>query len=84
VQLSQARVEFAHRKVERNEALFAKQLISAQERDEMVTQAKLHEEELNKDKENLKLRTILSRSTGWSWNGASCRETCSVWTNRSC
>ena len=64
VQLSQARVEFAHRTVERNEALFAKQLISVQERDEMVTQAKLHEEELNKDKENLKLRTILSPLDG--------------------
>lgn len=64
VQLSQARVEFSHRKVERNEALFAKQLISAQERDEMVTEAKLHEEELNKDKENLKLRSILSPLDG--------------------
>jgi membrane fusion protein (multidrug efflux system) len=64
VQLSQARVEFARRKVERNESLFAKQLISAQDRDEMVTEAKLHEEELNKDKENLKLRTILSPLDG--------------------
>lgn len=64
VQLSQARVEFGKRKVERNQALFEKQLISAQERDEMVTEARLHEEELNKEKENLKLRTILSPLDG--------------------
>jgi multidrug efflux pump subunit AcrA (membrane-fusion protein) len=64
VKLSQARVEFGRRKVERNEALFEKQLISAQERDEMVTETRLHEEELNKEKENLKLRTILSPLDG--------------------
>jgi RND family efflux transporter MFP subunit len=64
VKLSQARVEFGRRKVERNEALFEKQLISAQERDEMVTEARLHEEELNKDKETLKLRTIFSPLEG--------------------
>src|SRR5262249_1189061 len=33
VGLSQARVEFGHRKVERNEILYQKQLISAQDRD---------------------------------------------------
>jgi len=64
VDLSQARVEFGRRKVERNEALFQKQLISAQDRDEMVTEARLHEEELKKDKENLKLRTIISPIDG--------------------
>jgi len=64
VSLSQARVEFGRRKVERNEALFEKQLISAQERDEMVTEARLHEEELKKDKESLKLRTIVSPLEG--------------------
>jgi membrane fusion protein, multidrug efflux system len=64
VSLSQARVEFARRKVERNEALFEKQLISAQDRDEMVTEARLHEEELKKDKESLKLRTIVSPLDG--------------------
>lgn len=64
VALSQARVEFGRRKVERNEALFEKQLISAQERDEMVTEARLHEEELKKDKESLKLRTIVSPLDG--------------------
>jgi len=64
VKLSQARVEFGRRKVERNEVLYEKQLISAQDRDEMVTETRLHEEELNKDKETLKLRTIFSPLEG--------------------
>jgi RND family efflux transporter MFP subunit len=64
VKLSEARVEFGRRKVERNEILYEKQLISAQDRDEMVTETKLHEEELNKDKETLKLRTIFSPLDG--------------------
>jgi RND family efflux transporter MFP subunit len=64
VDLSRARVEFARRKVQRNETLFEKQLISAQERDEMVTEARLHEEELKKDQESLKLRTIVSPLEG--------------------
>jgi len=64
VELSQARVEFGRRKVERNNELFEKQLISAQERDEMVTEARLYEEELKKEKENLKLRTIVSPLDG--------------------
>lgn len=64
VELSRARVDFSRRKVERNETLFQKQLISAQERDEMVTEARLHEQELNKDLEMLKLRTIVSPVNG--------------------
>jgi RND family efflux transporter MFP subunit len=64
VSLSEARVKFARRKVERNEVLFEKQLISAQDRDEMVTEARLHEEELKKDRETLKLRTIVSPIDG--------------------
>ncbi len=64
VKLSEARIEFARRKVERNEALFEKQLISAQERDEMVTEARLLEEELKKNQETLKLRTIISPLDG--------------------
>jgi membrane fusion protein (multidrug efflux system) len=64
VELAKARVEFGRRKVERNEALFQKQLISAQERDEMETEARLHEEELKKDRESLKLRTIVSPLDG--------------------
>ena len=64
VSLSRSRTEFDRRKVERNETLFAKQLISAQERDEMVTEANLHDGELKKDQENLKLRTIVSPING--------------------
>lgn len=64
VKLSQARVEYGRRKAERNEALFQKQLISAQDRDELVTEVKLREEELKKDQETLKLRTIVSPIDG--------------------
>jgi RND family efflux transporter MFP subunit len=64
VALSRSRIEFDKRKVERNETLFNKQLISAQERDEMVTEATLHEGELRKELENLHLRTIVSPING--------------------
>ena len=64
VKLSEARVEFGKRKVERNEALYQKQLISAQDRDELVTEVKLREEELKKDRETLRLRTITSPVNG--------------------
>jgi len=64
VKLSEARVEFGRRKMERNEALYEKQLISAQDRDELATEVKLREEELKKDQENLKLRTIVSTIDG--------------------
>jgi membrane fusion protein (multidrug efflux system) len=64
VKLSEARVEYGRRKAERNEALFEKQLISAQDRDELVTEVKLREEELKKDQETLKLRTIISPIDG--------------------
>jgi RND family efflux transporter MFP subunit len=64
VKLSEARVGFGRRRMERNEALYQKQLISAQERDELVTEVKLREEELKKEQETLKLRTILSPFDG--------------------
>ena len=64
VKLSKARVEFARRKLERVETLFEKQLISAQEKDELATEVRLHEEELKRDEENLKLRTIVSPVDG--------------------
>lgn len=64
VKVSEARVEFSRRKVERNESLFAQQLISAQERDEMVTEALLNQEELKRNQETLKLRTIVSPLDG--------------------
>lgn len=64
VELSKARVEFGRRRVERNEALYAKELISTQERDELVTEVALREEELKKDQELLRLRTIVSPLEG--------------------
>jgi membrane fusion protein (multidrug efflux system) len=64
VELSRARVEFGRRRAERNEALYAKELISAQERDELVTEVSLREEELKKDQELLRLRTIVSPIDG--------------------
>jgi len=64
VNLSEARVEFGRRRAERSEGLFAKQLISAQERDELVTEVRLREEELKKDQETLRLRTIVSPIDG--------------------
>ena len=64
VALSRARVEFGRRKMERNEELFKKQLISVQEKDEMETETRLREQELRKDEELLKLRTIVSPLDG--------------------
>jgi membrane fusion protein (multidrug efflux system) len=64
VALSQARIEFGRRKTERNQELFVKQLISAQEKDEMETETRIHEEELKRDEENLKLRSIVSPIDG--------------------
>lgn len=64
VSLSQARIEFGKRKMERNESLFQKQLISAQDKDEIETDTKLREEELKRDLANLKQRTIVSPING--------------------
>jgi membrane fusion protein (multidrug efflux system) len=64
VQLSKAHVEFGRRRAKRNEELFAKELISVQERDELVTEIRLRELELQKDKELLALRTIISPVDG--------------------
>lgn len=64
VKLSEARVDFARRKLERTESLHEKQLISTQERDELATEVKLREEELKKDEETLKLRSIVSPIDG--------------------
>lgn len=64
VQLSKARVDFGRRRLERNETLFQKELISAQDRDELATEVSLRQEELKKDEEALKLRTIVSPIDG--------------------
>ena len=64
VQLSKARVDFGRRRVDRSEVLFQKELISVQERDELVTEVHLRQEEQKKDEEALKLRTIVSPIDG--------------------
>jgi len=64
VELARARAEFGRRKVERNEELFRKHLISANDRDEMVTEQRIAEAQLLRDEEQLKLRTIASPLTG--------------------
>jgi membrane fusion protein (multidrug efflux system) len=64
VTLSRARVDFGRRKMERSETLAQKQLISTQEKDELVTEVRLREEELKRDEETLKLRTIISPING--------------------
>lgn len=64
MEVKRAKVEYGRRKNERNEELFRKQLISAQEKDEMETEFRVSQAELNKEVENLKLRTILSPVNG--------------------
>lgn len=64
VDLSKAHVEFGRRRAKRNDELFVQELISAQERDELVTEVRLRELELKKDKELLRLRTITSPING--------------------
>lgn len=64
VELARGKAAFAKRKAERNDELFDKQLISAQERDQLETEAKLAELELREREEGLKLRTIASPIDG--------------------
>jgi len=64
VELRKARVEFSKRKSSRNEEMFAKQLISAQEKDEIETEYRIALAELNRAIENLRLRTIVSPFDG--------------------
>lgn len=74
VELRRAKVEFGKRKSERNEDLFSKQLISAQEMDEMMTEYKVSIAELARAEEQLKLRSIVSPLDGvvverYLWSG---------------
>ncbi len=64
VNLKSAQKEFGERKVERNEELFRKQLISANEKDELETQTRIAALELKQQQEVLALRTIVSPLTG--------------------
>ena len=58
VDLALARVEFGKRKVQRNEDLYQKKLISVHDKDEMETELKITQLQLREAEEKLKLRTI--------------------------
>ncbi len=62
--LAATRFEFGKRKVLRNEELQRKQLISAHEKDEMETEARIAELQLQEATEKLRMRTILSPVDG--------------------
>ena len=64
VGVAQARVEFAKRKLVRNEQLYKKKLISIHEKDELETEIQLAELELVEAKARLALRTICSTING--------------------
>lgn len=64
VGVAQARVEFAKRKLVRNEQLYKKKLISINDKDELETEIQLAELELVEAKERLDLRTIRSTING--------------------
>ncbi len=64
VNLKTAQEAFGKRKVERNEELYRKQLISANEKDELETQTRIAGLELKQQQEVLALRTIVSPLNG--------------------
>jgi RND family efflux transporter MFP subunit len=64
VNLRTAQEEFGKRKVERNEELFRRQLISANEKDELETQTRIAGLELKQQQEVLNQRTIRSPMNG--------------------
>jgi len=64
VDLAHARVEFGRRKLIRNEELYKKQLLSIHEKDEMETELKIMELQLQEAQEKLELRIIRSPIDG--------------------
>ena len=64
VNLKTAQEDFGKRKVERNEELYKKQLISANEKDELETQTRIAGLELKQQQEVLNQRTIRSPLNG--------------------
>ncbi|MEN8190352.1 MAG: efflux RND transporter periplasmic adaptor subunit [Thermodesulfobacteriota bacterium] len=64
VNLARARYEFGKRKMERNQQLYEKKLMSAHHKDETETEILLAELELKETQEHLKLRTIRSTVEG--------------------
>ena len=65
VALALARVEFGKRKVDRNEELFRKQLISIHDKDEMETELRISELQFREAQEKLAIRTIRSPTSGF-------------------
>lgn len=64
IALARARVEFGKRKAERNEELSQKKLISTHEKDEILTELKVAELELDEARERYSLRVIKSPIEG--------------------
>lgn len=64
VALSRARAEFGRRKIQRNEELIRQQLISPSEKDELETESRVAQLELEEAEAVLKQRTILSPIDG--------------------
>jgi len=64
VEQARAQVEFSKRKLERNKELFAKEHISANEKDEIETEIKKGEALLQEATERLEMRTIRSPVNG--------------------
>lgn len=62
--LARARVEFSKRKVERNEDLYKKELLSIHEKDEMETELEILELQLRQTEEEVETRTITSSIDG--------------------
>ncbi len=64
VELARARVAFGQRKAARNEELYAKELLSIHEKDELETEIKINQMQLQEALEKLKMRTIRSPIDG--------------------
>ncbi|MFZ5756718.1 MAG: efflux RND transporter periplasmic adaptor subunit [Pseudomonadota bacterium] len=64
VALARAKADFGQRKTGRNDELFAEELISTHERDELVTEAKVSEMELREAEERLRMRRLYSPIDG--------------------
>ena len=62
--LALARVEFSRRKVERNEDLYKKQLLSIHDKDEMETELKIAELQYKEAKEKVEIKNIRSPVDG--------------------
>lgn len=64
VEYQAAKAQFGARKIQRNQELQKKQLISSQELDEMATEHRLSEMELKERREQLRLRSLFSPIRG--------------------